>query len=62
MLDEDGFIPAPFFLQSVIDKHLSELRYGKINGVMTKDDRQAYRALEKLRAAAVYQASKEASR
>jgi hypothetical protein len=62
VLDEDGFIPAPFVLQSIIDKHLSELRYRKINGAMTKDDRQTYRALERLRAAAELQAKKEASR
>jgi hypothetical protein len=61
VLDEDGFIPAPSVLQSVIDKHLSELRYRKINGVMTKDDRQTCRALEKIRAN-LHKAGKEASR
>jgi hypothetical protein len=62
VLDEDGLIPAPSVLLSVIDRNLSELRYRRINGAMTKDDRQTYRALEKLRAAAVHHASKEASR
>jgi hypothetical protein len=62
VLDEDGFIPAPFVLLSMIDRNLSELRYRRINSAMTQDDRQTYRALEKLRAAAELQAKKEASR
>jgi hypothetical protein len=62
VLDENGFIPAPFVLLSMIDRNLSELRYRRINGAMTKDDRQSYRALEKLRAAAELQVTKEATR
>jgi hypothetical protein len=59
-LDENA--PAESVLLSVVDRHLSEIRYRRINGVREKDDRQALRALLKLRAAAVQQASKEATR
>lgn len=52
---------AEFAPLNVIDRHLSAIRYRRINGVRNKDDRQACRALEKLRAAFAYQGSKEAS-
>jgi hypothetical protein len=57
----DGFSSAESVLLSVVDKHLSELRYKRVNGMMIKDDRQTIRALEKIRAN-LHKASKEASR
>jgi len=60
-LDENGFIPAESVILSMVDKHLSEIRYKRVNGMMTKDDRLTIRALEKIRAN-LHKASKEASR
>jgi hypothetical protein len=57
----DGFSSAESFLLSVVDEHLSELRYKRVNGMMIKDGRLTIRALEKIRAN-LHKASKEASR
>jgi len=59
VLDEND--SAASVLLSVVDKQLSELRYKRVNGMMTKDDRLTIRALEKIRAN-LHKASKEASR
>ena len=61
VLDENGFISAESILLSVVDEHLSELRYKRVNGMMIKDDRLTIRALEKIRAN-LHKAGKEASR
>ena len=57
--EEDGFIRANDVVLNLIDQNLSALRYLRINGVMTKDDRQTYRVFEKMRAAVVHRAGKE---
>ena len=60
--EEDGFISANDVILNLIDQNLSALRYRRINGVMTKDDRQTYRVFEKMRAAVTHRAGKEATR
>ena len=57
--EEDGFISAKDVVLNLIDQNLSALRYLRINGVMTKDDRQTYRVFEKMRAAVAHRAGKE---
>lgn len=60
--EEDDFIRANDVVLNLIDQNLSALRYLRINGVMTKDDRQTYRVFEKMRAAVTHRAGKKATR
>ena len=60
--EEDGFIRANNVVLNLIDENLSALRYLRINGMMTKDDRQSYRGLEKMRAVVLTRVGKGATR
>ena len=60
--EEDDFIRTNDVVLNLIDQNLSALRYLRINGMMTKDDRQTYRVFEKMRAAVTHRAGEEATR